>query len=303
MPPPPQSRRWVFTLNNPVEGERMRISNVLSSNDVAYGIQAREVGESGTPHIQGFVIFIRPRRFRAVKLLIGNRTHVEPARGTSQQARDYCKKDGDYDEYGSFPDEQGRRTDIEDVLQWAKQFEQDNGRPPTSPDVAKEHPSHYLKHPRLMRLIQLRSDPILFETNSELRDWQRDLEVILDGEADDRKINFVVDATGNKGKTWFCRYYMSKHPNRVQLLGVGKRDDVAHMVDETRSVFLFNVSRDQMDHFQYPVLEMLKDRLVMSHKYNSRMKVFRSNVHVVVMCNEMPDMNKLSMDRYNIIDI
>lgn len=86
-------------------------------------------------------------------------------------------------------------------------------------------------------------------------------------------------------------------------MSVGKRDDMAHAIDETKRVFIIDVPRGSMEYLQYSVLEMLKDKVVFSPKYESRTKIIPHNVHVVVMCNEQPDMNKLTRDRYNIIEI
>lgn len=66
-----------------------------------------------------------------------------------------------------------------------------------------------------------------------------------------------------------------------------------------------------MEFFQYSVLEKLKDQLIFSSKYYSRVKVL---LHpVLVFCNEMPDETKMkefdndmpdetkmTKDRYNV---
>jgi hypothetical protein len=52
-----------------------------------------------------------------------------------------------------------------------------------------------------------------------------------------------------------------------------------------------------------PVLEQLKNGLVMSPKYHSMEKRMLSKVHIVIFANEMPDPNALSQDRYEYFNI
>ncbi|AUM61670.1 Rep [uncultured virus] len=91
-----QAKRWCFTLNNP--------KAPIQFNEVTmdYLIYGNEVGESGTPHHQGFVIFKQQKRIANLKDINGL-AHWEIANGTNQQAADYCKKDGDFLEFGTLP--------------------------------------------------------------------------------------------------------------------------------------------------------------------------------------------------------
>jgi len=53
-----------------------------------------------------------------------------------------------------------------------------------------------------------------------------------------------------------------------------------------------------MEYLQYSFLESVKDGMIFSPKYDSTTKFMEQKCHVVVMCNELPDISKLSRDRY-----
>jgi hypothetical protein len=95
---PPLAKSWCFTLNNWTEEDVKRLHSALEATATAYAFQT-EVGASGTPHIQGWVLF-RSRR-RAIewgrKLLGHGRTHWERALGTNEQAANYCLKQEGFD--------------------------------------------------------------------------------------------------------------------------------------------------------------------------------------------------------------
>lgn len=296
-----QSRFWCFTVNNPTEDDEQSVTDFLSSRFTTYGIFGREVGEGGTPHLQGYVILHRAQRLSYLRNRLTPRGHYEIARGTPEEASEYCKKDGDFEEFGTFPvSNQGHRSDLDRVVAWIDEFTEANGRPPTSPDFAKHQPNAYIKFPRLVRAAELRCPPRRLEFG-ELNEWQQQLHDELSmNDADDRKVKFVIDEEGEKGKTWFCRWMLSEYPDDVQVLGVTKKEDIAHMLDTTKQIFLFNCGRDDLQYLSTKLLEALKDRMVPSPKYGSRMKMWYKKVHVVVFGNEMPDETKLTADRYDI---
>ena len=136
-----------------------------------------------------------------------------------------------------------------------------------------------------------------------LNEWQEFLKNRLLCEADDRSVEFYVDAEGGKGKSFFCRWMLSKYPEYVQVLSGGKRDDLAHAIDTSKRIFLFNLPRGGIEFIQYTILEQLKDRVIFSPKYCSSTKILNYFCHVVVFCNEQPDMDKMSADRYKINNI
>lgn len=292
------SSRYVFTLNNWTPPEQDTVRQFLTEH-TKYAVFGRELAETGTAHLQGFLILPRPQRLSYLRHHLSARAHYETARGTSVQARDYCKKDGDFEEFGTFPERQGQRSDLDELIAWCDEFIATEGRPPSSPDIAKHQPHAYLKYPRFRGLAAHRAPPRQLEFGEPREDWQRELQLELELEPDDRMVKFIVDEAGGKGKTWFCRWMLTTRPEDVQILGIGKKHDLAYMLDTNKTIFLFNIGRNQMEFLSYGILEALKDRMVVSTKYQGCTKTF-NKCHVVVFCNEYPDMTKLTTDRYDI---
>lgn len=86
-----QSQRlnWTFTINNYVneDGEEETMDDTICT----YLIEAHEVGESGTPHIQGYCQLKVPMRLNQLKQVCPL-AHFEVARGTPYQNFLYCAK-------------------------------------------------------------------------------------------------------------------------------------------------------------------------------------------------------------------
>ncbi len=95
---PNGAKNWCFTINNPVAKEK-------DGDDLIgyeYCILANEIGEDGTPHVQGYIAFKDKITMANVKKMMP-RAHLEVMRGTPEQASEYCKKDGEYIECGTLP--------------------------------------------------------------------------------------------------------------------------------------------------------------------------------------------------------
>lgn len=106
-----KSRNWCFTLNNPKKGSMNKIYRLVDEDKITYLVEGREVGESGTPHIQGYLEYHTTISMKSLKNLVGEKFHWEVRRGTGQQAADYCKKDGEWEEWGEIKNEHGKRKD------------------------------------------------------------------------------------------------------------------------------------------------------------------------------------------------
>jgi len=101
---PTPKKSYCFTLNNYTEDELAAIRGVCSTLS-QYAIVGREVGEQGTRHLQGYIRFTRAYRFSTIKDRYLPRCHIEVSRGSPRQNRDYCSKDGEFDEYGELPED------------------------------------------------------------------------------------------------------------------------------------------------------------------------------------------------------
>lgn len=107
MPKDNRSRSWCYTLNNYTAEEESK----LQALDARYHLYGREVGEAGTPHLQGYLYFQAKKSLRQVKAMVGDRAHLEIARGSPEQNEEYCSKQGDVFRRGNPPKGMGKTLD------------------------------------------------------------------------------------------------------------------------------------------------------------------------------------------------
>eukprot|EP01046_Picozoa_sp_COSAG06_P052502 COSAG06_NODE_8831_length_2059_cov_172.021939_2_plen_287_part_00 len=256
-PPPKQEspkKRWCLTLNNYSDNEYFNLIDSLSSDSSNKFIIGKEVGESGTPHLQIYINFYKKTRFSAIKK-INNRFHIESAKGSEIENIKYCSKDGKYE-------------------------------------------CRNLKVPRALILLD----------ESKLYNFQKIiLDIIKNEIPDDRSIYWFKDDNGNTGKTSFCKLLCARYG--AIMLG-GKSADMKNGIVEYKStnhdtpeLILINLPRSfNNDYLSYTGIEEVKDMCFYSGKYEGGMVVGNSP-HIIIFSNELPDLNKLSKDRWNIFDI
>ncbi len=101
MPRVNPAKAWCFTLNNYTENEAGALVQRFSSlSNKFFFIVGKEIGEQGTPHLQGY-IEKRTGRFRPLPcfevLRDGkNAMHFERAKGNRKANYKYCSKEGDF---------------------------------------------------------------------------------------------------------------------------------------------------------------------------------------------------------------
>lgn len=119
-----RARHTCWTLNNWTPQE-LQIVRAYAIHEPRYMCWSQEVGDEGTPHLQGYTAWDNPRSLNKFKDAISSRLHYEPyTKGTAQQNRNYClgmvekkgfKQNPTFEEVGELP-EQGERTDWKNAL-------------------------------------------------------------------------------------------------------------------------------------------------------------------------------------------
>lgn len=117
------------------------------------------MGESGTPHLQGFISFAKRTTFNNAKAAIHPRAHVEPAKGKPHQAAEYCKKDGAFTEFGKCPVGRGKRSDLDAIREAIAEGA-------TETDIRDSFFGSYLRYERVIcKVIAQYQTPRTWETN------------------------------------------------------------------------------------------------------------------------------------------
>ncbi len=89
-----KTRSWIFTLNNPTDEE---IAQLLVSSAVEGTVEilavCHEIGDSGTPHLQGMIEFKHAKTLTAFKKWAGSsRYHLQKRKGSVRRAWAYAMK-------------------------------------------------------------------------------------------------------------------------------------------------------------------------------------------------------------------
>lgn len=157
-----QSRKWQLTINNPIEKEldHAILRDILSKmKPVHYYCMSDEIGKTHHTHI--YIYCNSPVRFSTLKNKFPT-AHIELARGTSEQNRDYVFKEGKWlndkkretnllethEEWGDLPIErQGARNDLADLYDLIKQGATDF-------EILEENPEFFNQIDRMDKVRQ-----------------------------------------------------------------------------------------------------------------------------------------------------
>jgi hypothetical protein len=247
----PPSKRWCFTLNNYTDDLVSAIVPVLDKN-CKVGMFAKEIGEEcGTPHLQGYVEFIKKCRPLSLFANLCNKFHWEKCRGTREDNVEYCSKDGD--------------------VVWSK-------------GIATK-----------------------YVHNIELKSWQKGVLKIIDKPPDKRSVYWFWEPVGGVGKTDLQKYIFTHYEDVIVVSGKGSdmKNAIVEFQKSTEKlpkVVLINIPRCNYDYVSFCGIEEIKDMFFYSGKYEGGM-VCGENPHVIIFANEEPPLEKMSNDRWRVIEI
>lgn len=291
-----RSRRFTFTLNNPclcVDYFKKLDENV-TVNRFVFGF---EKGEQDTPHLQGYLETKNPCRLTGVNTVLT--AHWETAKSDSTANYKYCTKDGNFQEKGDWSKEQKGKKRAVDI---SKEVIKGLLNKKTRQEVKNSH--HYIMRKKAYdeRIIEINNLRVLKEMHEKYKDskiklWQKNILEQLFVQ-DTRKIMWVVDETGNSGKSYLARLLSFVYGYDL-FDGVTSSAHVAYLISESPNGFVFDVTRQDASHFSYNTLESVKNGFVMSGKYAGIKRVFHP-VPVIVFANFEPDTSSrtLSEDRW-----
>nr|QBM00782.1 replication initiator protein 2 [Faba bean necrotic stunt alphasatellite 2]QBM00783.1 replication initiator protein 2 [Faba bean necrotic stunt alphasatellite 2]QBM00784.1 replication initiator protein 2 [Faba bean necrotic stunt alphasatellite 2]QBO59871.1 replication initiator protein 2 [Faba bean necrotic stunt alphasatellite 2] len=276
-----QSVSWVFTLN--FSGEVPLLS---FDERVQYAVWQHE--RVNHDHLQGVIQMKKKTRMNTVKSLIGGNPHLEPMRSRIEEASAYAMKEESRVAGPWFHGELLKKGSNKRSLM----------------EKYKEDPaSMELEDPGKARRCRARLDKekfvAAFKVEDDEQEWKRLLEEELEKVPSPRSILWVYGPQGGEGKTTKAKELITR--GWFYTRG-GRKDDVAYsyIEDPTRHV-VFDIPRDMKDYCNYSLIEMLKDRIIISNKYEPVTNCQLANIHVIVMANFLPDYCKISEDRINII--
>ena len=202
-----RSNRVCFTLNNYEEEDLSKIiefAETASDNGsiIKYIVCGEEVGANGTRHLQGFINVDMDPKKCGIKywkefFQFSQAAHFENSRGTDLQNKTYCTKEDIYIEGGT-PEE--KQTSVhERIFNTAKISVEEA--------VAIDYEFGMRNYNQLKQIYADYNRQVPTCGIEELREWQKEVIDRLDAQGS-RKILFVVDREGGKGKSELTKWLL-----------------------------------------------------------------------------------------------
>ncbi len=264
---------------------------------IKYGVLGKEIGESGTPHLQGYLQLNGKQTIRAFQkklIKVGVKCTILAAKGSLEQNETYCSKDGDTTEWG-VKKASGKRNDLANVRDMIR-----GGA--TDEEIIEDHPGDWFrynksfdKYRKIVKAEKMKKELLKEMTGANLKEWQDEaVTSLLD--QDDRKVLWIVDPKGNSRKSFLSKWLNAIH--KAFEVTSGKTSDIAYAYN-FEEIVVFDFARQKEDYVNYGVIEDFKNGRLFSPKYESKSVRFKS-AKIIVFSNWEPDQSMLSEDRWDI---
>lgn len=265
---PPDTRKqyvyWCFTLNNHTDGDVESLKTKFNYVCKWWRFQ-EEIGSKGTPHLQGVCCFKNKLRLTQLKDNLSNKAHWEASRSSAANA--YCSK-----------------SDTATGRFW-----ESNNIPKTKTPEKKPI------------FTQKVNKDMLRPHQIEIAD-----KYLKECEMWSRIIDWYWEQKGGWGKSTLCKYLID-NCNAIVLSG-SVADAVNGffsyvMKNETvPPIVVFDIPRCNQGHISYNAIEQIKNGCIFNTKFETGMLRF-DTPHVIVFSNEEPEYEKLSTDRWNVVEL
>lgn len=309
----------ITSFNMTIKWDEFKVEDIDKKNKIKYLIIQGEHCKDGKKHIQGFIQFHTKIRMDTIKRMLNDNTlHIEPMRGTPEQARRYCTneytdQDGNHKdiwldqyEYGELDTTiSGTRTDLITLKNKIKEGNKLNDILMDSNDNKEIHNILQYNKPlkRLEEEVQMKTMREKLLKKYDGIKWNKLQQKILDiliEDVDNRKVHWFYDEFGNSGKSYISKYLQLTR-DTYYITG-GKQNDILYGY-EGQQLVIIDLARTYADNLEhiYTIIENLKNGQYLSTKYETKQKLF-DIPYIMVMANFKPDKSKLSNDRWDIID-
>lgn len=296
--PARRQRDFCTTIYQEKEKHVDRIKAMVESGEVKYAVFGDEIcPTTGNFHLQTYVYYTNARTLKSVRDEFSP-AHVRCRYKNSNviAASDYCKKDKKYQEFGVRPnDKRGQ------VNEWGE-ITADILAGMSLPDLTLKYPEAAFRYSsgikNMYELHRPKHKFSILEKFGKFNDVQSEIMDYVQGPTHDREIYWIYDPKGGVGKTDMANHLISN--NGFLVFGNAKTADVALAWNGENVIF--DYSRSQQDHINYGVIEDIKNGRIFSGKYQSCTKLY-ARPKVIVFANFLPDIEKMSEDRWNIKEV
>jgi len=133
-------------------------------------------------------------------------------------------------------------------------------------------------------------------------DWQLELSRKLAQPPDDRTVMWYYSHEGKTGKSTFTKHCILNLG--AVFLSKGKYGDIINIIYKStiKNIVVIDIPRNSGNFVSYDAIESIKNGMICNTKFETGYKIFQPP-HVLIFSNDYPQVEKLSEDRWDIVEI